>query len=124
MTQSVVMNLHELYKQIVIVIELVATIMLVFGFMKTAILYFITESRQLSKTAKQMDFSSLRALLGSYILMGLDMYIVADLIHSLIEPTMQDLLMLGLIVVIRTAIGFFLSKEIVEIRHAKSSGHV
>lgn len=113
------MDVNEIYKYIVMVIEMIATIMLVFGFGKTVILYLIAETRLLSGDQKRMDFSALRALLGSYILMGLDMYIVADLIHSLIEPTVQDLLMLGLIVIIRTTIGFFLSREIVEINHHK-----
>ena len=60
----------------------------------------------------------IRCQLGTYLLLGLEFMIASDIIHSFISRSPDDLLFLGLIVVIRTAIGFFLGKEMEEVRHA------
>ena len=41
--------------------------------------------------------------------------IASDIIHTFISRSQDDLIFLGAIVVIRTAIGFFLGKELQEI---------
>ncbi len=53
----------------------------------------------------------IRHHLGTYILMGLEFLIAADLIRTVIRPTLQELAVLGSIVAIRTVISFFLNKE-------------
>lgn len=50
--------------------------------------------------------------LGSYILLGLEILICADIIHTILDPNFNDIIMLAAIVVIRTVISFFLQKEI------------
>lgn len=50
--------------------------------------------------------------LGSYILFGLEVLIAADIIESILNPSVQDLIVLASIVVIRTVISYFLAKEI------------
>ncbi|MEG2602777.1 MAG: DUF1622 domain-containing protein, partial [Carnobacterium sp.] len=54
--------------------------------------------------------------LGSYILFGLEILIAADIIESILNPSFQDLIVLASIVVIRTAISYFLTKEIEAIK--------
>ena len=54
----------------------------------------------------------LRHHLGSYLLLGLELLIAADVIHTIIKPTLDELAVLGSIVVIRTILNFFLNKEI------------
>lgn len=53
----------------------------------------------------------IRHHLGTYILMGLEFLIAADLIRTLIRPTLQELAVLGSIVAIRTVISYFLNRE-------------
>jgi uncharacterized membrane protein len=50
--------------------------------------------------------------------MGLEFMIASDIIHSFISRSPDDLIFLGLIVVIRTAIGFFLGKEMQHFQEA------
>lgn len=50
--------------------------------------------------------------LGSYILLSLEVLIAADIIDSIVHPTLEDILKLGLVVIIRTIISYFLNKEI------------
>ena len=54
----------------------------------------------------------LRHHVGSYLLLGLEFLIAADVIHTLIKPTLEEVAVLGSIVVIRTILNFFLNKEI------------
>ena len=53
-----------------------------------------------------------RKLLASYILLSLEVLVVADIIESVIKPTWTDILKLALIIIIRTVISYFLNQEI------------
>lgn len=63
------------------------------------------------------ESNRIRALLGTYILFGLEFMIAADIIHSFVRPEMEELLTLGIVVAIRTVISYFLSKEVDEAKH-------
>ena len=54
----------------------------------------------------------LRHHLGSYLLLGLEFLIAADVIRTITKPTLDEIAVLGSIVAIRTTLDFFLSKEI------------
>jgi uncharacterized membrane protein len=45
--------------------------------------------------------------------------IISDIIHSGLSRTLDDFLLLGLLVVIRTAIGFFLNQELKETKEER-----
>ena len=48
---------------------------------------------------------------GAYLLAGLEFLIAADVVRTIIEPTLIELAILGSIIVIRTAISYFLNME-------------
>ena len=54
----------------------------------------------------------LRHVLGYYLLLGLEFLIAADIIDTLMKPSVQDLIVLGAIVLIRTVISFSLTAEL------------
>jgi len=57
--------------------------------------------------------STFRRVLGRSILTGLELLVAADIIRTVaIEPTMESVLVLGLIVLIRTFLSFSLEVEI------------
>jgi uncharacterized membrane protein len=58
-----------------------------------------------------------RIELGRYILAGLELFIVADIIRTALSLAFADLLFLGLLVVIRSIISYFLDRELKELRH-------
>lgn len=109
-------TLDYILEQIVQVIELISTAILLMGFAKAAIGFLKSEWKNLHTPDEANGLSNLRVQLGTYILLGLDFYIVSDIIHSMIKPELNELINLALIVVLRTTIGFFLSKEIAEIK--------
>lgn len=58
-------------------------------------------------------YHRLRANLGRAILLGLEVLIIADIIRTVaVEPTLQNLGVLGLLVLIRTFLSFALEIEI------------
>jgi uncharacterized membrane protein len=62
----------------------------------------------------------LRHHLGSYLLLGLEFMIAADIVDTIVRPTMNELIVLGSIVAIRTVLSFSLSKELAG--HNRSEG--
>jgi uncharacterized membrane protein len=60
------------------------------------------------------DYSNteLRLFLGRYLALGLEFQIGADILSTAVAPTFEDVLLLGAIVVIRTVLNYFLSKEL------------
>ena len=60
----------------------------------------------------------LRHVLGYYLLLGLEFLIAADIIDTLMKPSVQDLIVLGAIVLIRTIISFSLNAELKSERNA------
>jgi uncharacterized membrane protein len=58
-------------------------------------------------------YQALRRSIGGVLLLGLEVLVAADLVHTVaIEPTLENVAVLGLIVVIRTVLSFSLEIEI------------
>jgi uncharacterized membrane protein len=63
-----------------------------------------------------------RMELARYILASLEVLIVSDIIHTALTFSLDDLLFLGLLVLIRSLISFFLDRELRDIREELRSG--
>jgi uncharacterized membrane protein len=57
-----------------------------------------------------------RVELGRYILAGLELLIVSDIIHTALSLEFINLVYLALLVLIRSAISYFLDRELAESR--------
>ncbi|QLH75596.1 MAG: DUF1622 domain-containing protein [Methanomassiliicoccales archaeon] len=63
-------------------------------------------------TKKQaIDVHGVKVGFVQLIILGLDFFIAADILMSFIAPTLDDLVLLGTVVGIRTVLSFFLSRE-------------
>jgi uncharacterized membrane protein len=58
---------------------------------------------------------TIRITLGSYLVLALEFFIASDIIKTIITPTWQGLGILGAIVVIRTILSYFLTKDLKKI---------
>ena len=56
------------------------------------------EIRQFRHTVLMMEREELRHLFGYYLLLGLEFLVVADIVHTILTPTLQDLGVLAAIV--------------------------
>ncbi len=55
---------------------------------------------------------AVRHNLGSYLLLGLEILVAADIVKTIITPTLRQLAILASVVAIRTVLNYFLRKEI------------
>jgi uncharacterized membrane protein len=60
-----------------------------------------------------------RVVLSRYILAALEVFIVSDIIRTVLSPTLESLAVLGALVAIRSTISFFLDREIREIERER-----
>lgn len=70
------------------------------------------EIRQFRHTVLMMEREELRHLFGYYLLLGLEFLVVADIVHTILTPTLQDLGVLAAIVGIRTVVSFSINWEL------------
>jgi uncharacterized membrane protein len=56
-------------------------------------------------------YNQIRREFTDKIVFGLEFLIAADILSTLLSPTQQDLINLAVVVVIRTVLGYFLSRE-------------
>ncbi len=61
---------------------------------------------------RKYSSSEIRLYLGRYLALGLEFQIGADILSTAVAPTFEDVQLLAAIVVIRTVLNYFLSKEI------------
>lgn len=102
----------HIFEYVVILISFVSICILIRGLFVAGIAYFKAEITPNNIKLKQV--SQVRSTLGVYVLLSLEVVIAADIIESIIHPTMNDIIKLGLLVIIRTVISVFLKKEITE----------
>ena len=58
----------------------------------------------------------IRIKLWHYLVLALEFLVAKDILESIVDPNMNGLLMLWMIVVIRTVLSYFLNKEIAEVK--------
>lgn len=61
---------------------------------------------------RDLSYHDIRWVFTTRILIGLEFFVAADVIKTVLEPTFQDLILLGALVTIRTVVGYFLGKEV------------
>ncbi|WP_420318978.1 DUF1622 domain-containing protein [Ekhidna sp.] len=70
----------------------------------------------ISRFANKYTIDHVRLTLGTYILIGLEFMVGQDIIETVLHTTLEQLYMLGLIVIIRTLLDFFLSREMTQLK--------
>ena len=76
--------------------------------------YLVAHVRSRDKAERLVRLQDTKNSLGGYILLSLEILIVADIIDTIVKPTLEDIVRLAAIVAIRTVISYFLNKEIRE----------
>ena len=97
-------------------VDLIGIAILLFGALKFIAQYLTLEIKQVKGLESVDGIRNLRLGLGNYILLSLEFMIISDIINSSLSRNIHDFLVLGLIVVIRTALGFFLGRELDDIK--------
>ena len=97
------------------VIDIMAVLILVLGAARFILGFAGAELRR-DPAVRVRGVNRERVELGRYILAGLELLIVSDIIHTAVSLAMVDLVFLGLLVIIRSLISFFLDRELAEVK--------
>jgi len=104
------MTFAEAMEHVAQTFEAIGAVVLLAGLLLAAALCV----RVLRRTGNgSQAYKVLRQSLGGAILLGLEILVAADLVRTVaVEPTLDNVMILGLIVLIRTALSFSLEVEI------------
>ncbi|MDZ4713820.1 MAG: DUF1622 domain-containing protein [bacterium] len=104
--------MQQILENIAFVISVVSLCIIAYGSLIALFQFIKNELSRFSGKFTFTEISVIRLQLGYYLLLGLEFLIASDIIRTIIDPTDQDLIVLGGIVVIRTVLTYFLNREI------------
>ncbi len=105
------MTYDHVISEVVKVVEAVGAAIMVVGGLWALVGYGWAMARAGSR--RRSDYQQLRRRLGEAILLGLEVLIIGDIVRTIIvDPTLDSVAVLGLIVVIRIVLSFSLEVEI------------
>jgi len=105
-------HLHAPLMRIAEVIDLIGLAIVLIGAIKFLAMYGLIEARRALGRKCVLAMQRARLVLGGYILIALEFMICSDIINSALVRTLDSLVYLAGIVVLRTAIGFFLDRDL------------
>ena len=103
------------------IISVVSLLIVTYGALVAFIAFITNELKRFTGQYSQVNIRRLRAELGTYLLLGLELLIASDILKTVLEPSLDELAILGGIVVLRTILSVFLNKEIKELDSEKEA---
>jgi uncharacterized membrane protein len=104
------MSYEHVISEVVKVVEATGAAIMVIGGLGSLVAF---ASRARHAATAQTAYDGLRRNLGRCILLGLEVLIIADIVRTIIvDPTIESVAVLGIIVVIRILLSFALEVEI------------
>ena len=88
-------------------VEAVGAAIVGFGALATVVVYLLSLFR-----IRKSSYTEIRLFLGRYLALGLEFQLGSDILSTAVAPTIAEVKILAAIVVIRTVLNYFLSKEI------------
>ena len=107
-------NLEVFIHLIVSALNGVSIVILLIGVVKASLDFIRHELKKASAEQTANQIKLIKNYLGAYILLSLEILIAADIIETIMNPSLEDIFILAAVVVIRTVISYFLGKEIAE----------
>ena len=97
------------------IISVTSLLIVTYGALIGIISFFKNEIQRFTGNYSTTNIRKLRATFGTYLLLGLEFLIASDILKTVLEPTLNELAILGGIVILRTILSVFLNKEIKEL---------
>jgi uncharacterized membrane protein len=88
-------------------VEAVGAAIVGFGALATVVVYLLSLFG-----IRKRSYTQIRLFLGRYLALGLEFQLGSDILSTAVAPTIAEVEILAAIVVIRTVLNYFLSKEI------------
>ena len=113
-------QVHIIMEWLAVAIDLAGALIMLWAFVTSVVSVAGSAIKRSDTRNRFRDIQIARCELGTKLLFALELMIVSDLLQTIISRSIDDLIFLGGLVVIRTTISYFLGKEIQEI-HAELS---
>ncbi len=104
---------HNVINSISFALNIIGALITIWGIVVS--LFEFLKKEILSRAEAIKLNEAIRIRLGSYLVLALEFFIAGDIVKTIITPTWQSLGMLGTIVVIRTILSYFLTKDLKKI---------
>ena len=102
----------KVFVYIEMAISIISVAVVIYGVLLALIAFIKTEFSRVKGKYSILRVRIIRADLGTYLLLSLELLIAADVIKTILEPGIQELIVLAGVVLLRTILSFFLHKEI------------
>ena len=99
-----------------LVVEAIGAAVVGFGVLSTTYRYVLT-----LVGFREYTYNEIRLYLGRYLVLGLEFQLGADILSTAVAPTLDDVILLGAIATIRTALNYFLSQELARERQEEAA---
>lgn len=96
-------------------ISAISLLIVTYGALIGLLAFLRNELQRFTGKFSTTNIRKLRANFGTYLLLGLEFLIASDILKTVLEPSLNELAILGGIVVLRTVLSVFLNKEIKEL---------
>lgn len=106
------------------IISVISLLIVTYGVFVGFIAFLYNEIKRFNGTYSLNNIRELRTDFGSYLLLGLEFLIASDILKTVVDPTLDELAILGGVVIVRTILSVFLNKEIKELdqnEHSKKN---
>lgn len=105
-------SLQDVVNALVLLVEAAGALVIGVG----ATWAFVLFARAALSSQAAHSFVRIRLVLGRFLALGLEFQLASDVLKTAVSPTLEQIGQLAAIAAIRTALNFFLSREIAEER--------
>ncbi|MEA2457091.1 MAG: hypothetical protein QOC95_63 [Thermoleophilaceae bacterium] len=100
-------TIRDVVQQVVPVVEAVGALVIGVGVLVAFLLWLVGEVRP-----RAVPYEEVRLLLGRYLALGLEFELGADIVATAVRPSWDEIGKLAAIAGIRTALNYFLAKDL------------
>ena len=102
--------LQHILQSVILAISVAGAVVVIWGIVEAFAAFFLMKIGRTGKDAVQAS-EAIRLRLGAHLLLGLEIFIAADIISSVATPTWERVGILASIVAVRTVLSYFLRME-------------
>ena len=104
-------TVHLIVEIISLTVSVIGALVTIWGVIESTLGFLSLKLNRAGKDEIAIS-ESLRQKLGAHLLLGLEIFIAADIISSVVSPTWSKVGILAAIVAIRTVLSYFLRMEV------------
>ena len=123
-TKTLYNNATHILKYTCHYFSVISLLIVTYGVLVCFIAFLRNEIKRFNGTYTVNNIRQLRADFGTYLLLGLEFLIASDILKTVVDPTLDELAILGGVVVVRTVLSVFLNKEIKELAENDSAKEI